>query len=206
MGNTMMDGLRMRLQWTQNSIFAIGEKLSQAQLTRQPGPTSPPIGWHLWHTSRWADRLQASFLVESMEGSFQGPLAPEFWEKEHMARDWNLRKEDLGLLQTGATMTVESAVAVAGIEKSKLIGYARRAFDAVGEAMSRNDDGMLTQPRYSILADLQNIPEEKPKYVGDRQTVLIDDFIFHISHLGRHLGMMEALQGTLFEVSGSASI
>lgn len=206
MSNIIMDGLRMRIQWTHNAIISIGENLTETQVSRQPGPTSPPIGWHLWHTSRWADRLQASFQMESLEGTYKAPLAAEFWEKESMAQGWKLSAENLGLLQTGATMTVENAVSVSRMGKNKLIDYARRAFNAAEEAISEIDDGMLTQSRFSILAELQNIPNEKPVYVGDRQTILIDDFVFHISHLGRHLGMMEALQGTLFGVSGSASI
>jgi hypothetical protein len=206
MSNIIMDGMRMRIQWTHNAIISLGESLSETQISQQPGPTSPPIGWHLWHTSRWADRLQASFQIDSSESTYQGPLAPEYWEKENMAQDLGLSKENLGLLQTGATMTVDNAVAVSRIEKGKLMNYARRAFDAAGEAISKIDDGMLTQSRNSILAELKNIPNENPVYVGDRQTTLCDDLVFHVSHLGRHLGMMEALQGSLFSVSGSASI
>ena len=206
MSNIIMDGLSMRIQFTHNAIISIGEALTETQISQQPGPTSPPIGWHLWHTSRWADRLQASFQIESLEGTHQGPLKTEYWEKEDLAQAWKLSKDSLGLLQTGATMTVENAVSVARIEKSKLISYARRAFTAAEEAISKIDDEMLTQPRYSILPELQNVPNEQPVYVGDRQTTLVDDFVFHVSHLGRHLGMMEALHGSLFGVSGSASI
>ena len=206
MTNIIMDALSFRIQWTQNAIFSKGESLTETQISQQPGPTSPPIGWHIWHTSRWADRLQASFQIESLENTYQGPLITEYWEKENLAQDWKLSKDSLGLLETGATMTVENAVSVSRIGKNKLIDYARRAFDAAEKATSEIDDVMLTQPRFSILPDLQNIPNEKPVYVGDRQTTLFDDFIFHLSHMGRHLGMVEALHGTLFDVTGSASI
>jgi hypothetical protein len=206
MSNIIMDGLSMRIQFTHNAIISIGEALTETQISRQPGPTSPPIGWHMWHTSRWADRLQASFQIESLEGTYQGPLKTEFWEKEDLAHAWKLSKGSLGLLQTGATMTVENAVSVARIEKSKLISYARRAFEAAEEAISNIEDVMLAQSRYSILPELQKVPNEQPVYVGDRQTTVADDLVFHVSHLGRHLGMMEALHGTLFGVSGSASI
>jgi hypothetical protein len=79
-------------------------------------------------------------------------------------------------------------------------------FKAAEEAMSKIDDGVLNQSRYSILPELQNVPNEQPVYVSDRQTTICDDFLFHLSHMGRHLGMMEALQGSLFGLSGSASI
>ena len=206
MGNIMIDGLRMRIQWTHNGIISISEALSEAQLSQKPGPTSPPIGWHLWHASRWADRLQASFKIESLEGAYKGPLETEYWETENMAQEWELNKGSLGLLETGATMTVEAAVTVACIGKSKLITHANRVFEAAEEAMSKVDDGRLNQSRYSILPELQNMPNEQPVYVGDRQTTICDDFLFHLSHMGRHLGMMEALRGTLFGESGSVSI
>ena len=85
MDNVTMDGLSMRIQWTHNGIISISEALSETQLSQQPGPTLPPIGWHLWHASRWADRLQASFEIENLEGTYQGPLKTEYWEKENMA-------------------------------------------------------------------------------------------------------------------------
>ena len=86
MGNFMMDGLRMEIQWTHNAIISIGEALTKNQLSQKPGPTSPPIGWHLWHASRWADRLQASFYfyIDSLEGTYKSPLKTEYWEKENM--------------------------------------------------------------------------------------------------------------------------
>ncbi len=206
MGNFMMDGLRMEIQWTQNTIISIGEALTKNQLSQKPGPTSPPIGWHLWHASRWADRLQASFYIDSLEGTYKGPLKTEYWEIEHIVQQWDLSKSSLGLLETGATMTVEAAVTVACIGKSKLITYAKRMFEAAEEVMSKIDDGMLNQSRYSILPELQNMPNEQPIFVRDNQTTICDEFLFHLSHWGRHLGMMEALQGSLFGVSGSASI
>jgi len=206
MTKIIMDGLSMRILFTHNAIISIGEALTETQISQQPGPTSPPIGWHLWHTSRWTDRLQASFQIERLEGTHEGPLKTEYWEKENLAQAWKLNKDNLGLLQTGATMTVENAVSVARIEKSNLISYARRVFAAAEEAISKIDDEMLPQPRYSILPELQKVPDGQPVYVGDRKTTVADDFVFHVSHLGRHLGMMEALHGALFGVSGSASI
>ncbi|MEZ4618812.1 MAG: hypothetical protein R2867_25310 [Caldilineaceae bacterium] len=34
----------------------------------------------------------------------------------------------------------------------------------------------------------------------------VNDRLFHISHASRHLGMIEALRGTLFAVAGTASV
>ena len=206
MNNIIMDGLSTRILWTHNAIISICEALTETQLEHQPSPTSPPIGWHVWHTSRWADRLYASFQIDNLEGTYQKPLASENWEKDNIAQEWGFSKESLGLLETGATMSVKAAVSIARIGKSKLINYARTVFDAAEDAISDFNDEMLTQSRYSILPELQKAPNEQPVYVGDRQTTLVDDFLFHVSHIGRHLGMMEALQGTLFGVSGSVSI
>jgi hypothetical protein len=206
MSDIVKDALGNRIQWTHAKIISLGEALTEAQFAKQPGPTSPPIGWHVWHASRWADRFQASFQIDSLEGAYQVSLAAEIWKKENLAQKWGLRIERFGLLETGATMSVTAAVSIASVGKSALLGYARHVFDAAEQAISSLDDKMLTESRFSILPRLEINPEEKPKFSGDRNTTVFDELLFHATHAGRHLGMMEALRGALFEVSGSVSM
>jgi hypothetical protein len=206
MSDIVKDALSNRIKWTHENIISLGEALSAEQFAQQPGPTSPPIGWHLWHTARWADRFQGSFQLDSLEGTYQGALAAEIWKKENQAQQWELSIESLGLLETGATMAAETAVSIACLGKSTLIDYAQRVFHAAEDAIKDLDDKMLTQSRYSILPQLEKKPDEKPNFVGDRKTTVFDELLFYATHAGRHLGMMEALQGTLFSVPGSMSI
>jgi hypothetical protein len=206
MSDIIKEALSSRIRWTHAKIISLGEALTEAQFARQPGPTSPPIGWHVWHASRWADRFQASFQTDSLEGTYQVLLAAEIWKKENPAQKWGLRIESFGLLETGATMSVEAAVSIASVGKSVLIDYARRVFDAAEQAISFLDDKMLTESRCSILPRLEIKPDKTPGFVGDRDTTVFDELLFHATHAGRHLGMMEALRGALFEVSGSVSM
>jgi hypothetical protein len=180
--------------------------LTDEQFSRQPGPTSPPIGWHIWHASRWSDRFQASFQQDSLEGAYKGALPNEIWKKESMARQWGLGTESLGLLETGATMSVETAVSVTLLGKGLLLGYAGRMFEAVEETINGLTDKMLVESRFSILPKLEKTPDEKPVFVGDLKTTVFSELLFQVTHTGRHLGMMEALQGALFGMSGSVSV
>ena len=206
MPNIIKDTLIKRIQWTHNNIISISEALTEERLAHQPGPTSPPIAWHLWHASRWSDRLQASFLIDSLEGTYQEALFDEIWKQENMAGEWDLHTKDLGLLETGATMNLPTATRIASFDKRILIGYARRTFCAVEEVISSLNDENLLKSRYSILPELQKNPGEKPNFVSDRKVTVFDDLLFHATHVGRHLGMMEALQGTLFEMPGSVTV
>lgn len=206
MSDIIKDALSSRIRWTHKNIISLGEALTEAQFAQQPGPTSPPIGWHLWHVSRWADRFQASFQVESLEGSYQILLAAELWKKEDLAQQWGLRGENLGLWETGATMSAEAAASFAAVGKSALSDYGRRVFEAAEETIGSLEDEMLTESRFSILPQLKLGPDKQPELVGDRDTTVFDELLFHATHAGRHLGMMEALRGALFEVSGSVSM
>jgi hypothetical protein len=42
--------------------------------------------------------------------------------------------------------------------------------------------------------------------IGERKATVFDDLLFHAAHAGRHLGMIEALRGTLFSIPGTASV
>ena len=88
------DELRDRLQMTHGRLRQATEDLSDEQIAQQPGPAAPPIGWHLWHLTRWTDRLQGSFLDES---SRQGLIPGTFWVEERLAINWGPNPEDVGL-------------------------------------------------------------------------------------------------------------
>ena len=94
--------------------------------------------------------LEPIFGISDLRAAYR-----PYWEKNNMAQEWNLSEDSLGLLQTGATMTIENAVSVSCIAKSGVLNYARRAFDAVEDAISDFDDQKLSQSRYSILPELQ---------------------------------------------------
>ena len=105
--------LKGRIQLTHKSIISITEDLTDAQFAQQPSPTAPPIGWHLFHMARWADRLQASTPVTSDGQSRQVDPRSQIWTVAGLATKWGLRPDRLGSLEAGTGMDIDSAVEVA---------------------------------------------------------------------------------------------
>jgi hypothetical protein len=50
-----------RIQRTHGWLLAVPEDLTTGDVCRRPAPTTPPIGWHLWPISRWANCRLPSF-------------------------------------------------------------------------------------------------------------------------------------------------
>lgn len=194
------------IQYSQGKFLALTEDLTDEQFAQQPSPTAPPIGWHLFHMARWADRLQASFAGASTAFAAWPEHSAELWIVDKVAGQWGLQPEQLGLLETGVGMAVEDAVAVAALGKAHLLDYARRTFAAANQAVGALDGAQLEASRRSILPQLQVSPTGQPYFSNDREVVVVNDLLFHISHASRHLGMIEALRGAMFAVAGTASV
>ena len=206
MSDPIIKAINVRIEWTHQNILELAGQLSQAQFSKQPGPTSPPIGWHVWHAARWADRMQASFKMEDLADSFKGPLAHEIWKSDNIEVVWGLDGDRLGLLETGATMDIDAAVEVAELDQALHLEYARRAMAVAEKAFSELKPDLLTETRPSILPQLKTSRDAPPEFVGDREVIVFDELLFHATHIGRHLGVMEALKGALFGLAGSVSV
>ena len=194
------------IQNSHGKLLALTEALTDDQFAQQPSPTAPPIGWHLFHMARWADRLQASFAGVSTAFDEWPEHSAEIWIVDKVASQWRLQPDRLGLLETGLGMAVEDAVAVATLGKDPLLDYARRVFLAAEQAVGALHGAQLEAPRRSILPQLQVSPTGQPYFSNDREVAMVNDLLFHISHASRHLGMIEALRGALFAVAGTASV
>lgn len=194
------------IQHTHGKLLAVTADLTDDQFAHQPSPTAPPIGWHLFHIARWADRLQASFANDATPLDAQSAHPAERWRIDGLASRWGLAPERLGLLETGAGMAVEDAVTVATLGKGVLLAYAQSTFAAADQVVGALDEEQLEAPRLSILPQLQVSPTGQPYFSNDREVVVVSDLLFHISHASRHLGMIEALRGALFAVAGTASV
>jgi len=162
------------------------ENLSAEQFSRAPGETAPPIGWHLWHIARWADRFQASLA---------NPESPaEIWTSDRLADAAGLNPDDLGVLQLGMTMDAAKAQALpAAIGKLRFEAYLGRALDALQAALSQTDASTLLAPRMSIreYASVNGVIQ----YAPAQQSTLLADILFYLTHSSRHLGSIEALRG-----------
>jgi hypothetical protein len=206
MGEIIVNAVVGRIKWTHHGLISVTEDLTGQQISQQPSPIAPPIGWHLFHVARWADRLQVSFSITPTIEDSQPGRRGEIWRVEGLAAQWGLDPESLGLEESGPGMEVEDAVLVASLGKSILLDYARRVFAEVEQVIGDMNVHQLQQPRLSILPQIEVSPSGKPVFAGDRESTIYNDLMFHLAHTSRHLGMIEALRGALFAVPGTASV
>jgi hypothetical protein len=194
MSDPIVESMLGNLSWTQNAIIKATGDLTEEEFCRQPSPKAPPIGWHVWHVSRLADMLQASL-----------PNREQHWERAGLVASYGLESLRLGLLQMGATLSPQKATAVIGaLGQERLIDYARSVFDMTDAALKELTLEDLYTPRESILKIDWNA---RPFTEGRGADVLLfNDLQFHMTHSQRHLGMIEALIGTMFNREGTATI
>jgi hypothetical protein len=104
-------------------------------------------------------------------------------------------------------MTVEQATALASVSQTKLIDYASQAFAAAEQAANTLHDHELQEARDSIIPQFRVSPSTQAfETTEPRTTTVLFDLLFHLSHASRHLGMVEALRGALFAISGTATV
>jgi hypothetical protein len=160
--------------------------LSDEQFTHTPGESAPPIGWHLWHIARWADRFQATLIDRD--------APPEIWTSEGIAESCGLEPDELGILQLCMSMDTTKARALPEvIGRQRFDVYLDTVLDALHEHISASDPATLLAPRMSIreYADVNGTIE----YAPAQKSTLFADILFHLTHSGRHLGSIEALRG-----------
>jgi hypothetical protein len=162
-------------------MLKVTEELDLDELTRRPSDTAPPIAFHLWHMARWADRVQSS--TPAMTASLEQRLGPgrELWAAENLASSWGLDERKLGRAGTGLGMSDDDAAGIAYPGKSALLDYARRSFAAMERAANAVEEGDLNQVG---------------KDANGRETTVTGLLLGHITHISRHLGMIEGIRGT----------
>jgi len=205
MDNIVFDTLVQRLGMVNAHLLKVTQELTEEQFLRRPSPTAPPIGWHLWHIARWADRFQASFPKRG-DGNTTEPSDPnrDIWHIENLAARWDLDPGTLGALETGPGMEHDVAASVSKIiGKQNLLHYARRVFAASEQAIKNFPPTDLSNPRKTIMEF--EITGATVREVRGKDTTHIADIMFHITHSNRHLGMIEALRG-LLDMNGTATV
>ncbi|MCA1597471.1 MAG: DinB family protein [Chloroflexi bacterium] len=155
------------------------EDLQEDGLRWQAGPRAPSIRFHLWHIARWADKVQAGLPTLTPALRRLGS-AEELWAIEGLAARWGLDASLLGEGETGMGLDDAVVAALPLPTREELLGYARRAFGAVDERAAQLGTGELVAPCTDLYGNAN--------VVGD---VLLS----HLTHVSRHLGMIEALRG-----------
>ena len=188
------------------STLRLVQDLDDEEFARAPSATAPPIGWHVFHIARFADRLQASLPNRLPEESHESDLPRQIWLVEDVATVWGVDSSALGWLDTGAGMTIDQAIDVASVGRAKIMEYAGKAFLAADNAVEQLQDHELTQERNSIEPEFRVSETGALITTGPRRVTLLFDLLFHLNHGKRHSGMIEALKGAMFSVAGTSSV
>ena len=180
MSNLLARELAERLAKTHARLLEIVADLSEAQASWRPGRHAPPIGFHLWHMARWADRVQSTLPAMSAVLAERLDAGGEIWEVSALARQWGWQTEQLGYGQTGMELGDELAAELQLPPIGVLVEYAHQAFATADRAFAALDDQLLQERGVDI-------------YGRDNSVAYV--LLVHLSHAGRHLGMIEALRG-----------
>jgi len=185
--------LKDRIYWVHSWLIRAGEAASGDQFAHAFSQTAPPLGWHLWHMARFADRWQAK-LAEVTDGL---PTA-EIWYRDELSTKWQLQPDRLGVFESGMGQAHEDAQAtIARIGQPAIIDYANAAFGVCNDTV-----GKLTDPdferTYHGIRDFGFDRATGQVWAAEpKVSTVAQDLIFHASHGCRHMGMMEALRGLL---------
>ena len=154
--------------------------VDEAAFARSGGTTAPSIAFHVWHTARWADRLQAHLAGMTDEMRRRLGERQQLWTRDALAAGWGLPAGDLGEDDSGMGMDEDVSMTMPLPAKETLQQYARQAFTAANEAVAAADDEQLTTSGIDLYG---------------RETSVAAAVGAHIAHASRHLGMIEALKG-----------
>jgi hypothetical protein len=188
-GATIVRGLVARVVFIHGSFLSSVDDLHEGSFHASPGAKAPSIGFHLWHTARWADAFQARF------GGFAPQLTrfagrEQIWEARGLADAWGLGHV-LGKEATGMGLDDDASAALTIPGRDEVASYARDAFVAAEDVFAGVDDEELSVP----TAD----------FYDEGGWVVLDHFGWHLTHASRHLGMIEALRGVL-GTDGTATV
>jgi hypothetical protein len=163
-----VDIFAARLAITHRQLLDAAEACTDDDLTWHPGPTSPPIAFHLWHTGRWADRW-----AEVVGG------APQRWLREGLTAKWSFPTAQ-GQGDTGMLLPDDEAADLPFPRRDQLTTYLRGTFNDLEQAVGALDDETILVAGDDLLG---------------KRAPLADSLTRHLAHVNRHLGMVEALRG-----------
>jgi hypothetical protein len=174
------------VRWTHDAALDVVRGLGDADLTAARGRTAPPISFHLWHMARWADRM-AAHLRRELDGA--GEPGREVWVSGGWSERFGFTDRDLGFGDTGMALGDDAWEALPEPDRQVLVGYAEAAFHEANQVIKAA--GLETE---RPCTDLYG-----------RTGTVAGVLVGHLTHVSRHLGMIEALIG-LTGRTGSASV
>lgn len=171
-----------------NVLDAVKE-LEEDEMRWRP-PRSNSIAFNLWHIARWADHMQ--WVVGTLTPGLRERLgtAAEIWVRESLATKWGFRAGALGVAETGMGMDENASAELPLPSKKDLVTYATRSFEAADRAVREvRDDDLRREAEF----DPTMLPWAAPSEYGTVANWILGG----IRHDSRHLGMIEALKGSI---------
>lgn len=190
-----------RVSLVHDWLVRAGESVDAEQFTHVFSAQAPPIGWHLWHMTRFADRLQAK-----LGAVVSDRVAKELWDSADIAQKWGVDELALGVFASGmgqGHMAAQMTIAMAG--QAAVIDYARDVFAVCNAAIERLADNDFDASYHGILDYDYDPIAGTVRDVGPTKSSVAQDLVFHVAHGSRHMGMIEALRG-LLGMPGTLSI
>lgn len=193
--------IKNRAYLVHNWLFRAGESVSSEQFSRQFSQDAPPIGWHLWHMARFSDRIQCK-LTQALYSE----TGIELWHQEALATNWHLESDRLGIFETGMGQAHEDAhLTIMQAGQSAILDYASAVFELCNSTISQLSDSDLEKTYFGMLDYAYDGSTGRVWACEPKESVIVEDLIFHLTHGSRHAGMMEALRGLLGS-SGTLSV
>jgi hypothetical protein len=193
--------LRERIYYGHQTLLRAGEDVSAADFARVFSVDGPPIGWHLWHIARFADKLEAK-LAQVIDGE----QTAEIWYRDEVTKRWEVAPDRLGVFESGMGQAHEDAQeTIAQVGQDSILAYVRAAFEGCDSAVGKLTDADFEASFFGLYDYAYDKETGKVWATEPRASLVADDLMFHVNHASRHLGMMEALRG-LLGVAGTISV
>ena len=193
--------LQDRIVYVHARLLDAGNRVSTEQFAQTFSDVAPPIGWHLWHMARFADRLQSKLAVIT-----EGTQVPEIWYRDNIGASWHLLPEDLGVFVSGMGQGhAEPQATITQVGQAAISAYASSVFAACDEAVKKLADTDFDKTYHGLLDYGYDAATGKVWATAPKESTVGQDLIFHATHGSRHMGMMEALRG-LLGTAGTLSV
>ena len=128
-------------------LIRAGRSVTESQFAHVFSPDAPPIGWHLWHMARFADRLQAK-LGEVTEGM----VGAEVWESQGIFGVWVIDSSTLGVFDSGMGQSHEDAQkTIRKVGQGAILGYAQTSFEQCDHRITTLSTADFQMDYYGIL-------------------------------------------------------
>ncbi len=201
MTNKIFHYTKNRVYLVHNWLLQAGKSVSREQFSHTFSEDAPPLGWHLWHMARFTDRLQAKLITATK----REPGA-EVWQRESLATNWHLAADKLGVYETGMGQAHKDAKdTVVQVGQAAIVDYANAVFRVCNATIGELSDSDLQKTYYGFLDYAYDGRTGRVWASEAKESVIVEDLIFHLTHGSRHVGMMEALRG-LFGGAGTLSV